>query len=77
MSIDPLESQTLWRRDTEESYDRLEGAQTTTTRGAEKSINALRIRGKEAGGIGQVGRSERLVGRLRYAEKTRGSVFIK
>lgn len=49
MKIDPLESQTLWNRDTEENYGRLEGAQTTATLDAEESINTLRIREKEAG----------------------------
>lgn len=48
MKIDPLESQTLWRRDTEGNYGRLEGAQTTATLDAEESINTLRIREKEA-----------------------------
>lgn len=47
--IDSLESQTLRRRDKEENYGRLEGAQTTATLDAEESINTLRIREKEAG----------------------------
>lgn len=49
MKIDPLESQTLWSRDTEENYGLLEGARTTATLDAEESINTSRIREKEAG----------------------------